>query len=63
MIKFFRKIRQRLLIENKFNKYLLYATGEIVLAVIWILIALSLNKWNEKQKTIWLENNIRNDSN
>ncbi len=35
MIKFFRKIRQRLLTENKFSKYLIYAIGEIVLAV-WI---------------------------
>jgi hypothetical protein len=47
MIKFFRKIRQRLLIENKFSKYLLYAIGEIVLVVIGILIALQINNWNE----------------
>ena len=33
MIKFFRKIRQRLLAENKFSKYLIYAVGEIVLVV------------------------------
>jgi hypothetical protein len=44
MIKFFRKIRQRLLSENKFSKYLIYAIGEIVLVVIGILIALALNK-------------------
>ena len=43
MIKFFRKIRQRLLSENKFSKYLLYALGEIVLVVIGILIALRIN--------------------
>lgn len=47
MIKFFRKIRQRLLNENKLNKYLLYAIGEIVLVVIGILIALSINNWNQ----------------
>ncbi len=29
MIKFFRKIRQQLLTENKLGKYLLYAVGEI----------------------------------
>jgi hypothetical protein len=46
MIKFFRKIRQQLLTENKFSKYLLYAIGEIVLVVIGILIALSINNWN-----------------
>jgi len=47
MIKFFRKIRQQLLAENKFTKYLIYAIGEIVLVVIGILIALSINNWNE----------------
>jgi len=51
MIKFFRKIRQRLLAENKFSKYLIYAVGEIVLVVIGILIALQINNWNEQSKT------------
>ena len=51
MIKFFRQIRQRLLSENKFSKYLLYAIGEIVLVVIGILIALQINNWNEEQKS------------
>jgi hypothetical protein len=46
MIKFFRKIRQKMLTENKFSKYLLYAFGEIILVVIGILIALSINNWN-----------------
>ena len=50
MIKFFRKIRQQLVTENKFSKYLLYAIGEIVLVVIGILIALQINNWNEYQK-------------
>ena len=50
MIKFFRKIRQRLLTENKFSKYLIYAIGEIVLVVIGILIALQINNWNEQRK-------------
>ena len=54
MIKFFRKIRQNLLMENKTGKYLKYAIGEIVLVVIGILIALSINNWNENRK---LENN------
>lgn len=49
MIKFFKKIRQRLLTENKFSKYLLYAIGEIILVVIGILIALQINNWNEKR--------------
>ena len=47
MIKFFRKIRQRLLSENKFSKYLIYAIGEVILVVIGILIALQINNWNQ----------------
>ena len=50
MIHFFRNIRQNLLTENKFTKYLLYAIGEIVLVVIGILIALQINNRNEAQK-------------
>lgn len=49
MIKFFRKIRQRLLTENKVSKYLLYAIGEICLVVIGILIALQLNNLNTQK--------------
>ncbi|MFD2587507.1 DUF6090 family protein [Croceitalea marina] len=51
MIKFFRKIRQKLLSENKFSKYLIYAIGEIILVVIGILIALQINNWNEERKS------------
>ena len=50
MIKFFRKIRQNLLMENKTGKYFKYAIGEIILVVIGILIALSINNWNEDRK-------------
>ncbi len=50
MIKFFRKIRQNLLMENKLGKYLLYAIGEIFLVVIGILIALQINNQNEVRK-------------
>ncbi|MFT6411228.1 MAG: hypothetical protein ACJA15_002056 [Flavobacteriales bacterium] len=49
MIKFFRKIRQKMLTENKFSKYLIYAIGEIILVVIGILIALSINNWNQER--------------
>lgn len=47
MIKFFRRIRRKLLAEKQFSKYLLYATGEIVLVVIGILIALAINNMNQ----------------
>ena len=65
MIKFFRKIRQQLLTENKFSKYLLYAIGEIVLVVIGILIALQINNNNEirksREKELHYLNNIKSD--
>ena len=50
MIKFFRKIRQNLLSEGKTGKYLKYAIGEIILVVIGILIAVSINNWNDARK-------------
>lgn len=55
MIKFFRKIRYNLMSENKIGKYLKYAIGEIILVVIGILIALSINNWNENVKNRRLE--------
>ena len=58
MIKFFRHIRKQLLSENKFSKYLLYAIGEIILVVIGILIALSINNWNETRKQKETTNSI-----
>ena len=50
MINFFRKIRKQLADDNKPLKYIRYAIGEIVLVVIGILIALSINNWNEEKK-------------
>ena len=50
MIKFFRKIRQNLLMENKTGKYFKYAIGEIILVVIGILIALQVSNWNQERK-------------
>ena len=47
MIKFFRTIRKDLMEKNKTGKYFKYAIGEIVLVVIGILIALSINNWNQ----------------
>jgi hypothetical protein len=37
--------------KNKTRTYLSYAIGEIVLVVIGILIALSINNWNEEKNT------------
>ena len=36
--------------DNKPMKYMRYAIGEVVLVVIGILIALSINNWNEARK-------------
>lgn len=51
MIKFFRLIRMRLISENKFSRYLIYAIGEIALVMIGILLALQVNNWNEHRKS------------
>ncbi len=50
MITLFRQIRQKLLQQNRITQYLTYAIGEIFLVVIGILIALSINTWNENLK-------------
>ena len=50
MAKLFNKIRKTLLAEGKTTNYLKYAIGEIVLVVIGILIALSVNNWNQENK-------------
>lgn len=65
MIKFFRTIRQSLLLENKTSQYIKYAIGEIVLVVIGILIALQINNWNnarlEKNEEKKLLNDLRSE--
>jgi len=58
MIHFFRRIRQKLLSENRLTRYLLYAIGEIVLVMIGILLALQINNWNESRKQKKLERSI-----
>ena len=50
MITLFRRIRQKLIDSGSVTKYLLYASGEILLVVIGILIALQVNNWNEERK-------------
>ncbi len=50
MINFFRNIRKQYADDNRPIKYMRYAIGEIVLVVIGILIALSINTWNENRK-------------
>ena len=65
MINVLRRIRQKMIKENTFSKYLMYAIGEIILVVIGILIALQINNWNEARKAtiqeITLLKNIQQD--
>lgn len=49
MIKFYRKIRKKLIEQSKVRNYFFYAIGEIFLVVIGILIALQINTWNEQR--------------
>mgnify|MGYP001628268010 FL=1 len=46
----FKKIRKQLIEKDKLKNYIFYAIGEIVLVVISILIALTVNNKNETQK-------------
>jgi len=50
MISLFRNFRNKLLYEGQFRKYLIYAAGEILLIVLGIMIALSINNWNQYSK-------------
>ena len=58
MINFFRRIRKKLADDNRPLKYMKYAIGEIILVVLGILIALSINNWNEEMKNKQLETKI-----
>ena len=61
MIKFFRKIRQNLLLEGKTGKYFKYAIGEIVLVMIGILLALQVSNLNQDRKDRISERKILNN--
>ena len=47
MLFILRNIRRKLLTGNKVTTYLLYAVGEIFLVVVGILMAVSIDDWNE----------------
>jgi hypothetical protein len=57
MISLLKKVRQKLITNNRIGKYLMYAVGEILLVVIGILIAVAINNrqqnriLHEKQQT------------
>ena len=61
MIKFFRKIRQQLFIENKINRYVLYAVGEIVLIFIGVVIAIYVTQWKSDKQDLAYEKEALNE--
>jgi hypothetical protein len=52
MLFLLRQIRRKLLSENKITTYLFYGIGEISLVVVGILIAVSIDGWNDDRKTV-----------
>ncbi len=49
MLKFFRRKRKEIVSSNSFWTYLKYALGEIILIVIGVLIAVSIDNWNKER--------------
>lgn len=54
----FRKIRHKLLDKSRIVKYLMYAFGEIILVVIGIMLAISLNNWKQEADNEELQTKI-----
>ena len=61
MIPVYRKIFKKMAEDNKPMKYMRYAIGEILLVIIGILIAVSINGWNEDRKLKKEEQSILKD--
>ncbi|MEL7120668.1 MAG: DUF6090 family protein, partial [Bacteroidota bacterium] len=64
-MKFFNKLRLKMIGRSKFWNYLLYASGEIILVVIGILLAIQLNDINNEailaKEQIELLKNLQGD--
>ncbi len=52
MIKFFSRIRRKLIDDGNLKRYFIYAIGEILLVMIGILLALYVNNKNESRKEV-----------
>ncbi|UPS91450.1 DUF6090 family protein [Bizionia sp. M204] len=61
MVSAIRKIRKRLLEQNRFKRYIFYAIGEIFLVVIGILLALQINTWSKENHNLKLEKVLLED--
>lgn len=65
MLRFFHQIRQRLLAERKFSKYLFYVISEVFIVIIGILLAFQVDNWdtqrdNRKEAKLFL-NRLKNE--
>ena len=49
-MKLFNKQRYEFMNGRQFQKYMVYAIGEIILVIIGILIALGINNWNQEKQ-------------
>lgn len=58
-MKLFNKIRFKLLKGKQLTNYLVYASGEIILVVIGILIALWINNWNNERQIANTNRNLQ----
>ena len=58
MSKLLKKLRFNLFMKGKKGSYYKYAFGEIILLVLGILIALSINNWNEERKNSLIEKKL-----
>ena len=58
MLFLLRTIRRKMLGNNKVTTYLLYAIGEIVLVVVGILIAVSIDDWKQDRANHIIEQNF-----
>ena len=61
MLKIFRRVRLTFLNKDKLKRYLIYAVVEILLIVIGILLALSLNTWQNNNNNSTIERDYISD--
>lgn len=58
MALFFKRIRQKLLINKRFGKYSLYAIGEVLILIFGIAIAVQVNNWDQRRQNKIVEISI-----
>lgn len=57
----FKELKNKLIADSKFKRYLTYAFGEVVLIVIGILVAMNLDDWNENRKNLTTAKTLINE--